>query len=418
MILLSIVLIGCQTESEPLDSGDEISDTHGPTWYSEVKPIIEHNCQGCHKTGDLSGISLATYEDVVAWALPVRTSVENRTMPPWLAEPDCNSYQNDFSLSDEEVNTILSWVDAGTPEGDPSTAAEEVAPWQPPALDRVDLSLALPTEYTPTSFPDDYRCFLVEWPYEESVWVTGYDIQPGNDVIVHHVIPYIINPSDVPSYQALNDEDDEPGYSCYGGPGGGLTTLLNTRWLGSWAPGGGAAIYPDGVGVEIAPGSMIAIQMHYYGSGGDGSDQTQINIKVETEEQDWANIQPWTDVAWVAGAGMDIPANTDDVSHSFSYTLSNSNFVIQNASLHMHTLGRSGSLKIRHADGSETCLLEIDKYDFNWQRGYTFEEPVVVSSGDTVELNCTWDNPTDNDVSWGDGTDDEMCLGVTFINGN
>ena len=127
-------------------------------------------------------------------------------------------------------------------------------------------------------------------------------------------------------------------------------------------------------------------------------------------------MQPWANPIWLAGVGMDIPANSTGVTHTFEYTAEGS-FAIQSALLHMHTLGVSGRLSIVREDGSEDCLVDIPQWDFNWQRDYRLVEPAIVQAGDTVTLECTWDNPTDADVKWGEGTGDEMCLGVTMLTG-
>ncbi len=184
------------------------------------------------------------------------------------------------SLSQADIETISAWVDGGAQEGDPADSPGPVAPLTPPTLDRVDLSLSLAEPYTPQASPDDYRCFLIEWPYEERVWVTGYEVVPGNAAIVHHVIPFLINPDDAEDYRALDAAEPGPGYTCYGGPGGDIETLINTRWLGSWAPGGGARTMPEGYGVRGKPGSLVAVQVHYYSLTTPGPDQTRVNLRI------------------------------------------------------------------------------------------------------------------------------------------
>jgi hypothetical protein len=350
---------------------------------------------------------------VEAWSQAVYVAVESGTMPPWLAADDCNSYQQDFSLSTDEVQTVLDWIDGGMPPGDPSDEpASEV--WQPATLDRVDLTLEMPISYTPKSAPDDYRCFVMEWPYEETVWVTGYEVMPGNDAVVHHVIPFLISPDNSEEYRLLDAEDGEEGYTCYGSPGGSLSTLTSSRWLGAWAPGGGASTTPEGTGLEVEPGSLVIMQVHYFIDEAPSPDLSTINLRIETEEQHWADVQPWTNPIWLAGVGMEIPAGTEGTTHTFAYTAEGS-FDINSAMLHMHTLGVSGRLSVLHEDGSETCLLDIPQWDFNWQRDYWLTEPHTIHPGDTISVECTWDNPTDTDVTWGGGTGDEMCLGITTL---
>lgn len=121
-----------------------------------------------------------------------------------------------------------------------------------------------------------------------------------------------------------------------------------------------------------------------------------------------------TETNGVLGMGMDIAAGESDVSHTFSTGIE-TDIQMHNTTLHMHTLGKSVEFTVQHPDGSESCLLRHDAYDFNWQRGYDLVEPLDVGPGDIVELTCTWDNPTDQHVSWGDGTGDEMCLAISLI---
>jgi hypothetical protein len=273
----------------------------------------------------------------------------------------------------------------------------------------------MPVEYTPTGQPDDYRCFVMEWPYEEGVWVTGYELLPGNTEVVHHVIPFIISPDNAADYRALDAADEAEGYGCYGSPGGSLTALTESRWLGAWAPGSGASTTPEGTGLYVEAGSLVILQMHYYVDTADPQpDLTALNLRIETDPQGWADVQPWTNPIWLAGVGMEIPANSTGVTHTFAYTAEGT-FAIQSAMLHMHTLGVAGRLVVAHEDGSETCLLDIPRWDFNWQRDYRLAEPHVIQPGDTLTLQCTWDNPTDSDVAWGESTGDEMCLGVTLL---
>ena len=410
-------LSACGDKDE--DSAASGVDPDAPTWHQDIRPLFETNCLGCHSDSDgLSGIPLDTWARASGLKDFIGPAVEARTMPPWGASSDCAEYEGSLALSDEDVDLVLAWVEAGAPEGDAADPAPVGAPLELPELAQVDLTLELPVDYTPTAAPDDYRCFLMDWPYEETTYVTGYQINPGNAETVHHVIPYIIAPGDVEAYRALDEADPDPGYPCYGGPGGDVQTLIDTRWLGAWAPGGGASVLPEGAGVRVAAGSVIALQMHYYvSSEAPGPDRSTMDLSVADSVELGSEVQPWTEVAWLFGQGMEIPAGESGVTHTFSYksTASDGIFDIRSGTLHMHTLGRSGSMKVTHADGTESCIIDVPEYDFNWQRSYNLAEPVQVAPGDTIELSCTWDNPTDADVHWGDGTDDEMCLGVTLL---
>ena len=419
-----IALAACGGSDKPegdADSAGEADVGPVPTWHADVAPVVSRSCDSCHAPGGVGTPTWSTPEEAAAWAPAIADAVEGRRMPPWQASGDCNEYENDFSLDEADVRTLVAWAEGGAPLGDPANAAALDSPFIAPSLERTDLDLRMPEPYTPTPYEgtDDYRCFLLEWPYEEDVWVTGYEVLPGDLATVHHVIPFIIEPGSKDTYVDLDDAEEGAGYTCYGSPGGGLTALANMRWMGSWAPGSGAAVLPEGTGIRIRPGSLIAYQVHYNlaATPDPGADLSGLALQIETEAQDWADVQPWTDVAWVAGAGMEIPAQTDGVQHQFSYPLGTEDgrFRFQSASVHMHTLGQQARMWIEHEDGSETCLVDYQAYDFNWQRAYRFKEPVEVRPGDTVQLRCTWDNPTDETVKWGDGTGDEMCLGVSLL---
>ena len=215
LVVLSLALAACDGSANPPANP---LDPNAPTWHADVAPIVSRSCAGCHVEGAIGGFPLITFDDVRTIANPIRDSVQSRRMPPWGADNDCNTYENNRALTQDEVDTIVAWVDGGAQEGDPADSPGPVAPLTPPTLDRVDLSLSLAEPYTPQASPDDYRCFLMEWPYEERVWVTGYEVVPDNAAIVHHVIPFLIDPDDAEEYRALDAADPAPGYTCYGGP--------------------------------------------------------------------------------------------------------------------------------------------------------------------------------------------------------
>ena len=167
----------------------------------------------------------------------------------------------------------------------------------------------------------------------------------------------------------------------------------------------------------MEPGSKVVLQMHYNMASGEVlADQTTVDVRIEDEVESPASIQPWADPAWLDGSGMRIRAGAVGKEHSFSYVLSSrTDITVHTSSLHMHKLGRTANLTIEHKSGDDECLLDIQDWDFDWQRTYVFEEPKTLYTGDTLTVRCTWDNPTDEDVNWGEGTADEMCLGTLLV---
>lgn len=388
------------------------------TYYRDTKPILDAKCGSCHLEGGIAPFSLTTYAEVKEHASAVKSAVENRTMPPWLASGDCNEYADDRSLSDEQIDVIARWVDGGTVEGDP---ADEGPPLESPssrALSRIDLELGMAAPYEMQLEPDDYRCFVIDWPEAEPTYVTGFGALPGNDAVVHHVIAFLATPEQVADAEALDEAEPGDGYTCYGGPG------FRSDWIGAWAPGTQGIDFPEGTGIRIEPGSKVVMQVHYNSlTAGPQPDQTGLAFKLDATVAKEAKLQPWANPQWLSGDNMSIPAASQGVSHSWGqdptqFFSGGKPITIYSPMLHMHQLGKSARLSIRHADGSETCLLDIPSWNFHWQGSYGLLDPAVLAPGDELFLSCTWDNPTMEQVTWGEGTNDEMCLGGFYYTVN
>jgi hypothetical protein len=415
-VLFSLMIVGCSSgkpDGESPDDGAAESEPEGPTWHADVRPLVESRCASCHTAGGIGSFALENYEDVVLIKAAVADAVAERRMPPWKAIDGCAEYRDDISLSEEEIAMVVEWVDNGVPEGSIDDAQTGTPP-EAGSLERVDLTVGLPVAYdVNTDVGDDYRCFPVEWPLEEDVFVTGYVVNPERVDLVHHLIAYIVPGSYRDALAELEAADGSAGYSCFGGPG--PISVTDSDWLGAWAPGAVQGPLPNGIGIQMKAGDMLVLQMHYNSaSGATGTDQTSIDFSYETEVDRPGWIQPFTDPDWVFGGGMDIPAGATDVTHDFEFMMAQS-FTVHSANLHMHTLGTGGRMEIGKADGATDCLIEIDDWDFDWQRSYVFEEPKRLEAGEAWRLSCNWDNPTDKDVDWGDGTGDEMCLGTALM---
>jgi hypothetical protein len=401
-------------------------DPNGPTFERDVRPLAEVKCQGCHTEGGIAPFALKSYDDFVAHKDEIKIAVANRIMPPWLAKPGCTDYVGDRSLSDDQIAKITGWVTAGAPRGDVAQYAPlQVAP--APALSRVDLSLKSSVAYTPQLIPDDYRCFLVDWTPTTTKYVSGFRANPDQKSIVHHVIAFLIPPSEAAMYQKLDDDEAGPGYTCFGGPGGGGRNAL---WLGSWAPGGLGNDYAPGTGIQVEPGSKVAIQVHYNTKTAmPVPDQTSVDFRIEDTVQKRSVNMPWTNWQWITGNGMRIPAGQADVMHSFSFDItsvlsiatsgvfqSNQPVTLYGVGFHQHTRGKSGKVEIARAGGTRECMVDIPRWDFNWQGSYGFAAPKVFNPGDKIDLECHWNNADSTiDRTWGEGTDDEMCLTGFYI---
>jgi len=382
------------------------------TWYRDVKPIVDRSCVSCHQEGGIAPFALDSYEAVSVLSSAVTSAVASRQMPPWGADSSVQDYLDDRSLPQEEIDAILDWVDAGMPEGDPADATE-VAAEELPSLSRVDATIGMAGAYAPdfSTSPDEYRCFLIDWPLAEEAYVTGIDVHPGNDSIVHHVIAFLATPETVGTYAALDDADPGDGYACYGGPGGDT----QAAWLGGWVPGKEASVMPEDTGIAVSPGSQVILQVHYNDSGEEGaSAKTDLDLQVEEDVVYPAGIQPFTNPDWVDSGKMVIPAGAEGVSvtHTLSIPV---DLRLYSGGMHMHTLGQSGRLWVERATGEVEWLVSVPSWDFSWQQSYWLQEPIDFNAGDKLGVECVYDNPGDGAVSWGEGTTDEMCLGLIYM---
>jgi len=466
LFALPLALTACSGGGDPEPS----STASDVTWHADVAPVMAARCGGCHQSDGIGPFPLTTYDEVAAVAGPVELSITSGSMPPWQGADDCNDYANDYSLSDEEEDMLLDWLAAGAPEGDAASAApiEPLPPFQ------ADLLLQLPEPFTPVQEPDDYRCQLIEWPLDETAWITGIAVEPDQQAIVHHTIVFAVPAEAADTFRAYDEAEAGPGYTCFGGPAPAIddgvdrsdwsltdlqAAILSgeydpgmgaARWLGAWVPGVQARGLPAGTGLRMAPGELLVVQMHYNTqSAAPVSDQSSVALRIADSVEREAVAAPMADAGWVTGmdvlgGAMDIPADTDDVEHSLVAEAGGLYFqdarallglddddalVVHHVGHHMHLLGKTGRQVVRHADGSETCLVDIPDWDFGWQGGFTLAEPVVLRPDDELVLSCSWDNTQANqpsvdgaqqatrDVAWGEGSTDEMCLSTLYLTG-
>ena len=420
-----------ESKEEDGESEDEASDgTHHGfvaisdplSYYEHAKPIIDAKCASCHTEDGIGPMPLTSYDEVEPYVKLVEASVASGRMPPWTAEGPLDNFLGDRRLSFDQRRTLLSWLSQGAPEGDPEDEPEEKIDTTPRRLEDVDLRLELPIDYEPKVEPDDYHCFPIEWPEDETKYVTALDIVPGNRRIVHHAIIYYVRPGSADAVRERDAEEEGPGFECFGSNFGAPSV-----WLQSYEPGGYAQEVPGDLGFEIEPGSIMMLQLHYNTLTGSGTDRSAMEFKLEDKVDRVGRVSLIMQPAWIAGF-MPIPANEPDVVHNYLALPRGADSPPREifwADLHMHSLGTRGMIGIVRAErpGIVEPLLVIPEWDFAWQETYILREPVILNPLDRLYVECHFDNTADNqvmvdgerlpprDVNWGDGTTDEMCLG-------
>jgi hypothetical protein len=396
----------------------------GLTYYRDAKPIIDAKCKPCHHRGGIAPFPLTSYAEVEPFKSLIRSDVAAGIMPPWQASGPLGVFVGDRRLSEQQKSTLLSWIDQGALAGDPNDAAPEIPPDRR-ELGRVDLSLPI-QPYTQGVFPDDYRCFVLEWPYRETKYVTGISIEPDRTQSVHHAILYLEPPENAASVRAQDRAALGSGFQCFSN-----LSSLNT-WLTSYEPGGYGQSLPDELGFEVRPGSVMVLQVHYNSFNGVGADASRVDFEIADRVERVGDVVQLVDSWWIL-VDMSIPAGAPDVVHRWrgrpSELSSSVTYDIQWVDLHMHTLGSRGSVSIARSGLPRRLepLLQIPDWEFNWQQTYVFQQPVTLNPGDELEVECHFDNTAANqmivdgrrleprNVNWGEATTDEMCLGNVLV---
>jgi hypothetical protein len=401
--LLLVVVAACSAPPEPLP------DTT-PNWYRDVEPLISTRCVGCHNAQGIGPYALDSYTAVVEHAGAVADAVKTRRMPPWMPSADCQSYMGERRLSDAEIAAVTGWVESGMPLGDPlyavkqSLSTEELA-W-------VDKTITTSEDYTPTPPAgriDDYRCFALDPQLTGARDLIGFEVEPGQRREVHHVLLYSVTG---PEAKALDDASPGAGWPCFGGPG-----TSSPKMVGGWVPGTGAVRFPGQTGVTIYDGDVLIMQVHYNLSASEPlPDRTLVNLQYARNPVPYhAQMFPLVEKDFTIQPHQMGAQTTVEFQSPVVAT-------VWGAVPHMHTRGRSVKVEMVPPPGvtaPNTCLVDIPKWDFQWQQFYFFQnrKGLNLEQDWSFKLTCTWDNPTDKTVKWGEGTDDEMCLAFVYVTG-
>lgn len=325
-------------------------------------------------------------------------------------------------------------------------------------------TLRVPAAYTPSppsTGTDDYRCFLLDPKLSRDAVVTGVDVVPGNPEVVHHVILFRVPPQQVSRAQALDAEQPGQGWTCFGGSGvdNQGASLDAAPWLGAWAPGGGERVLAKDLGMPLAKGSRVVMQVHYNLLAGRGPDTTAARLRVAPDDGTRRTLQTVLLPAPVelpcrpghTGPLCSRPASVADVTQRFgtvagltgnylnmvckgigpSSTQRCTRPVTEPATIravagHMHLLGRSIRVTVNRGQPDERRVLDIPVWDFDDQGSRPVSPAVHVDRGDTLTVECTHDQglrdvlpafegQPERYVVWGEGTTDEMCLGITMV---
>ncbi|MFT7471825.1 MAG: peroxiredoxin [Kiritimatiellia bacterium] len=392
---------GCDVQYRSYEDSSGI-----PSYVNDVAPILIDNCATCHRDGGVAPFAMDSHLMVKGWSPMMRETLMTKRMPPGQVDSHIGEVDA-LGLSDREIQTLVHWIDVGSPEdGDSDPLAQlswNESKWP---LGEPDMIVRVPATEIPASGAMPYIWVDSGVVMPEDRWMRGAQLLPGDPSVVHHVVSVAVPPDMsgprigiCPNPCATGDQNpNEDGVRLQGYVPGINPSLMNSE-----------------VGTLIEAGSRFVFQMHYTTSGKETLDASEFGIYFHPEgfEPSRKRIQ---------AAALDnkflIPANAENHAVESSFTLPVEAYVTS-VSPHMHVRGKSMRFVAQFPDGSNEELLSIPHYDFNWQRNFTFKEKKLFPAGTKILVTGAFDNSVKNranpapneSVRWGDQSWEEMFIG-------
>jgi hypothetical protein len=375
-----------------LAAGAFAAESAAPTFSKDVAPILNERCVSCHRAGEAAPMSLRTYTEARPWAKSIKQQVASRVMPPWHAEPGVDKFSNDRRLTDAEVATVVKWVDAGAPEGnaaDLPKAPQFTDGW---VIGKPDVVVDSGVDFKiPASGVVPYQFFKVDPGFKEDTWIQSIEVRPTQRAQVHHILVFVM----------------EDGKNAQRG-GEQFSNML----IG-YAPGVPTLTWDPDTAFLVKAGSTFLFQVHYTVNGKEALDRSFLGLKIRKDKPKYqafsgSALQP----------RIAIPPNDASYEAKQTYTFKEDVTLID-LTPHMHLRGKAFKYVMTYPDGKSEVLLNVPKYEFNWQLSYVLAEPRQVPAGSKLEATAWYDNSSNNKwnpdpsqtVRWGDQTFEEMMIG-------
>lgn len=397
---------------------------HGDVTYSnQIARIFNKHCLQCHRQGQIGPFPMASYDDVVGWGAMIQEVVADNRMPPWHANPEFGHFANDPRLTEEEKQLIATWVANGMPEGDPSQLpppVEFAEGWGIPQPDAVYYIDDEPFTVAAQGVIQ-YQYFVVDPGYEKDVWLKAFECRPGNYAVVHHIIAFVQEPDGKRTQVGVYTpgQDPPPPKEVCGthrgesGETGGSTGIRRSVQIG-YAPGMPPTNYPEGYGLYVPAGSKFVFQMHYTATGTLQGDRSCLGVVFA----DPKSITHRVNGGVCGTVSLSIPPGDPDHVVRAERRFRRDTLLV-GFMPHMHVRGTAFRYEAEFPDGRKQVLLDVPKYDFNWQLWYRPEPAVLMPKGSKLICTAHYDNSSANvynpdptaTVRFGEQTWEEMMFG-------
>lgn len=416
LCVAGLVACGASDSSDDADGGEI-------TFSNQVVRLLQQHCQTCHRSDGHAPFPLTTYAEAEAFAGPMKLAVSNRIMPQGVSMrldtgcADAETFEGRRRLTQEEIDTIVGWVDAGAPEGNPDDLPPplqfpDAGMWQSGeptfSFNNADQGFTVPGGLG----RDVFRRFVIPTSFETDRFITGFEAIPGTpegerlDRVVHHVTlfvdPMAMSGAQEEEFQRSNPEVPGPGFE------GEFT--YPTTLVGMWFPGGAPIALRDGAGIRIPVGANLVMEVHYSPDHDAAIDRTMAGVHlVESVDQELA-------ASLVKNEDIFLPAGDESVMVEATRTIDEP-FTLYAITPHMHQLGTDFTVSIALPEEEATCLADV-AWDFEHQGTYALRQPLELPAGTTIRTSCVYDNSATNpnqfnrpplDVEFGKVADHEMC---------
>ncbi|HWF07153.1 MAG TPA: hypothetical protein VG297_01755 [Bryobacteraceae bacterium] len=384
------------------------------TFNKDVLPILQNNCQQCHRAGEIAPMSLMTYTDARPWAKAIKAAVISQKMPPWFADPKVGHFANDRRLNETQIQILAAWADNGAPEGD---AKDKRAPrqFQEGWNLKPDMVISMPNAFQlPPTGTIDYQYILVKGNITEDLWVKQAEMRPSNNAVLHHGKVWVRPPG---SHWM---EHATPGVPYSTGMGKNSAEEGNDI-IGKYNPGLGAQNFEiDGSAKLIPKGSDFVFELHYTTTGKATSDTARVGLVLAKNAP---VTRYYTSPGTPAALNLVIPAGESNVEVASESTVG-ADVKLVYIQPHAHLRGKDFEISVVYPTGEKETVFK-GKFDFNWQLGYDLAKPIVLPKGTKIVSIAHYDNSANNPfnpdptktIYWGPQNWDEMqsvFLGFIF----
>lgn len=372
------------------------NDASEVTYSKQISRLFQNRCVECHREGEIAPFAMTNYDEVAGWADTIAEVVKNDRMPPWHAHPEHGKFRNARTLTDDEKDLIYQWAAAGAPQGDPRELPEPktyVTGWQLPKEPDYVVYMRDEPYQVPAEGVVSYQHFEVDPGFKEDKWVKVAELIPQNRAVVHHILVFVRPPGSQRNR-------------------GGDGTL---GFFAAYVPGFRPEPFPEGMAKRVPAGSKFVFQMHYTPNGTAQEDRSKMGLVFA----DPSEITHMVKTVEAIQPQFAIPPGADNYRVDAESSSYDHDLQLLSLAPHMHLRGKAFSYEARYPDGRREMLLDVPRYDFNWQTTYLLSDLKNMPKGTTIYCVAHYDNSPNNPanpdpsqtVKWGDQTFEEMMIG-------